>query len=154
MKKIRFIGFGFMLCMMVLLSVALSGVKTVVFASENATESRDVEKLSYELFGDVKVQSIEYLYNLNDSPDFIYVDFKNYGYAVYLQDTLELLEYSPKGSLPYADARARKYYSEPANYFNKNGELFVNAVSNEVLSLSRSESEMYAQQILELFSVT
>ena len=37
-----------------------------------------IEKLSQEMFGDVRIASEEPLYNLDDSPDFIYVEFKDF----------------------------------------------------------------------------
>jgi len=78
--------------------------------SEQLTACKtDIEKISQELLGDVVIGYIEFLYNLDDSPDFIYVDFTNYGYAVFAAESLELLEFSAKGSLPYRNTRGRRY---------------------------------------------
>jgi len=46
------------------------------------------------LFGDISIKSGEYLYNLDESPDFIYVEFEDFGYAIYSSQTLDILEYS------------------------------------------------------------
>ncbi len=68
----------------------------------------DIEKISQELFGKVIIGSKEFLFNLDESPDFIYVDFTNYGYAVFAAENLELLEYAAQGSLPYQNTRSRR----------------------------------------------
>lgn len=121
-----------------------------VFAFEG--ERSNIQKITYELFEDAKIKSYEHLYGFNDAPDFIYVGFENSGYAIYLRDNLELLEFSPKGSLPFPANGARKYYGGPANYFNKEKELLVNVVTRETIPLSKVDSETYSEQILELFS--
>jgi cyanate lyase len=68
----------------------------------------DIEKISQEIFGDVIIGSKEYLFNLDESPDFIYVDFTNYGYAVFAAESLELMEFAALGSLPYQNTRGRR----------------------------------------------
>lgn len=102
MKKVRFIGLGMVLCILMMLVVSLQFNSFSAFAATNEDNTPySVESLSKELFGDLKIKSSEYLYNFDDSADFIYVDYEGYGYAVFFASTLELLEYSPKGSLPF-----------------------------------------------------
>jgi hypothetical protein len=84
-----------------------------------------IEKISREMFGNVIIGSQEFLYNLDDSPDFIHVDFTNSGYAVFAAESLELLEYAAQGSLPYQNTRSRRYYNGPKGYFSKINEQFV-----------------------------
>ena len=116
--------------------------------------SHELEKLTNELFGDVRIRSTEYLYNFDDSPDFIYLDFENYGYAVFMRETLELLEYAAQGSLPYQNSREKKYYSGPKNYFNKIDRNFVNAVTSESFFLSNSAAKGYSQELRRVFSAS
>jgi hypothetical protein len=118
----------------------------------DAADARNVDAASSEIFGDVKIKSSEYLYNLDDSPDYIYVDFTDYGYAVYFKDTMELMEYAPWGNLPYPETRARRYYGGPTNYFNKEDEQWVNTVTKESVYVTRTEAETYSRQVVELFS--
>ena len=44
-----------------------------------------VEQIINELFGDISIEDCEYLYNLDNSADYIYVEFKKEGYAVILK---------------------------------------------------------------------
>jgi hypothetical protein len=133
---------------------AANDAEAVPAHNVDAADARNVDAASSEIFGDVKIKSSEYLYNLNDSPDYIYVDFKDYGYAVYFKSTMELMEYSPRGNLPYPETRARRYYGGPTNYFNKEGEQLVNAVTKESVYVTSAEAETYSRQIVELFSKT
>ena len=103
-----------------------------------------VEEVTRQIFGDVKIKSSEYLYGFNDSPDYIYVDFEDYGYAVYFGNTMELMEYAPTGSLPYSDNITQKYYAGPSNYFSRKGEQFINTLTGENLHLSRADAASYS----------
>ena len=106
-----------------------------------------IEKLSQEMFGDVRIATEEPLYNLDDSPDFIYVEFTNSGYAVFAAESLELLEYSAQGSLPYQDIGARRYYNGPKNYLAKLNDQFVNEVTNESFTITATEAKAHLQAI-------
>jgi hypothetical protein len=114
----------------------------------------DIEKISQEIFGNVIIGSQEFLFNLDESPDFIYVDFTNYGYAVFAADSLELLEYSAQGSLPYQSTRGRRYYNGPKGYFSKVNEHFVNEVTNESFAISASEAKAYSKAVRETFLIS
>lgn len=127
---------------------------TSAFAESKGDDLITIEQISYELFGEVKIKSSENLYNLDESPDYIYADFENSGYAVFLAETLELLEYSPQGSLPFLNSKVKKYYSGPQNYFNKEGERFINAVTNESFILSTADARTISQNIRGAFSVS
>lgn len=104
MKKIKNISLRMMLFMIIFVMALMSGASVFAFEGERS----NIQKITYELFEDAKIKSYEYLYGFNDAPDFIYIDFENSGYAIYLRDTLELLEFSPKGSLPFPANGARK----------------------------------------------
>ena len=59
----------------------------------------DIVKISQELLGNVIIGSKEFLFNLDESPDFIYVNYINSGYAVFAAESLEPLEFAAQGSL-------------------------------------------------------
>ena len=113
----------------------------------------DIEKLSQEMFGNVHIGSEEFLFNLDESPDFIYVDYTNSGYAVFAAESLELLEYAAQGSLPYQDTQARRYYNGPKNYLTKVNEQFVNEVTSESFTISATEAKAYSQAIRQTFLI-
>ena len=126
--------------------------------SENSEQltvfTAGIEKLSQEMFGDVRIASEEPLYNLDESPDFIYVEFTNSGYAVFAAESLELLEYSAQGSLPYQNTQSRRYYNGPKNYLTKVNDQFVDEVTNESFTISVSEAKEYSQAIRQTFSIS
>jgi len=108
MKKVRILGIGLVFCL-ALSMLALLPFNTVsASAAVNALDTMNIENVTQALFGDKQINKTEYLYNLNDSPDFVYVEFSDYGYAVYLRETAELLEYAPSGRLPYSDNITQK----------------------------------------------
>ena len=121
MKKLKFVGFALVFCLAASLMAVVfgGGTKTAFAASKSERVDLSTEQVVQEMFGDKRIRATEYLYNLNDSADFVYVDFVNYGYAVFLRETSELLEYAASGSLPYPNAMARKYYGGPTNYYRK-----------------------------------
>ena len=41
-------------------------------------EQKKVIEETTRIFGNIDIESISYLYNLNDSPDYVFVDFKYY----------------------------------------------------------------------------
>lgn len=156
MKKIRIIGLGLLLC----LALSLVGM---VFIGENAfsasavgesfikVDDASVANVTYAIFGDKQIKSSEYLYNYDDSSDFIYVDFEDYGYAVFFKTTMELMEYSPYGSLPYDNSNEKRYYGGPANYIQKDGEQFKNIVTGESILISTSEAKNFSSQMRQAF---
>jgi hypothetical protein len=89
MKKVRILGIGLVFCL-ALSMLALLPFNTVsASAAVNALDTMNIENVTQALFGDKQINKTEYLYNLNDSPDFVYVEFSDYGYAVYLRETAE-----------------------------------------------------------------
>lgn len=158
MKKFRVIGLNFVLSLMILLVASATGVTTAFTSSDNNFEVSDFSiadgrRISREIFGNTEIKSIEYIYGFNDSPDYIYIDFADYGYAVYFRETMEMMEYSPIGSLPYDNTGSRKYYAGPSNYFEKKGERFVNTLTGFTLHLSQSDASSYSRQLSEVFSL-
>ena len=88
-----------------------------------------IKQVANEMFGDVNIKKCEYLYNLDDSADYIYVEFDGAGYAVFLKGTMELLEYSTQGKLDYSQTTSTKYYGGPGAYFVKANGSFVDALT-------------------------
>lgn len=84
----------FMVMVYAMLSGALIVNAKTVAGSADRKAQTDIQKVSNELFGDISIKSGEYLYNLDESPDFIYVEFEDFGYAIYSSQTLDILEYS------------------------------------------------------------
>jgi hypothetical protein len=95
-----------------MLSGALIVNAKTVAGSADRVGQTDILKVSNELFVDISIKLSKYLYNLDESPDFIYVEFEDFGYAIYSSQTLDVLEYSLSGALPYT-AQSKKYYTGP-----------------------------------------
>ena len=99
------------------------------------------------VFENQDISSCEYLYNLDDSADYIYVEFEKGGYALLTYQTMELMEYSLQGKLPYSDNLSKKYYAGPSNYLYKNDNQFVNAITGEKIAINKSDINQYANNI-------
>ena len=86
----------------------------------NASDARKVVTVTYGIFGDVRIRSSEYLFNLNDSPDFIYVDFEDYGYVVYLSERdmrpLKPTNHSIIVTIPQKDLRTDQLFDVENGY--------------------------------------
>ena len=54
-------------------------------------EQKKVIEETTRIFGNIDIESISYLYNLNASPDYVFVDFKDSGYVIYYRQTLEII---------------------------------------------------------------
>ena len=129
--------------------------KIEVNASSTNME-QDVQKIIVEetnrLFENIEICKISYLYNLNDSPDYVYVNFKDLGYVIYYRDTLEIMEYSYEHNIEYSDDETKKYYAGPSNYYEKVNNRFVNVNTGYSLNISENEIEAYACSLSALFS--
>lgn len=149
---------------LLLLAIGANFLPTIAFAqtdtSEEAllsTEKGDpvetnytVEKVVADLFGDdAKIAYGEFLYNFDQSSDYVYVEFENTGYAVFLKETMELLEFSPTGKLCYPEIMSFKYYGGPGSYYYKRNNYFVDAMTNEQFYVSETEAYAYASDIRE-----
>jgi hypothetical protein len=111
-------------------------------------EVYNVETLTKAMFGDVDIRSSEYLYNLDGSSDFIYVEFENdCGYAIYYKDSMELLEYSAQGSLAYPTTTTLKYYGGPSIYLTKQDNCFVDVLNGETLEITSKSAQEYSDEV-------
>ena len=108
--------------------------------SEKLLEQSVIQTEINELFGSIEISSCDYLYNLDESGDFIYVEFVDSGYVILSALTLDVLEYS-YGSRPPFVCDERKYYAGPTHYLVKENDEFRNIGTNEVLT-SDEKKEM------------
>ena len=102
-------------------------------------------------FAGKTVHFCKYIYNVDDAADYIYVEFKEGGYVVFLRETLEMMEFSYMGVAPYSSSDARNYYGGPFNYLEKIDSVFVNMRTNQELDVSPEEAEAYAQRTRNSF---
>lgn len=72
-----------------------------------------------KIYVDKAIKNCEYLYNFDDTADYIYAEYLDGGYAIFLKQTMELMEYSARGKLGYLDRIQRKYYGGPGSYLLK-----------------------------------
>jgi hypothetical protein len=88
MKKAKLLGIALICVFAVIYSACDNPVGKLPEPDEYSERltvyKTDIEKISQEIFGNVTIGSKELLFNLDESPDFIYVDFTNYGYAVFV----------------------------------------------------------------------
>ena len=150
MKK-KILGIGLLFAILLVSSVALITQGVSVYANHDLFET---PLTINELFSNKGIDSSGYLFNYDESADYVYIDFAgSSGYAIFAQETQELLEYATVGDFPYEETNGKKYYGGPTAYFNKNGGQFTNTITNETLSISEMEAEQYAQSTRQSFSI-
>lgn len=148
---------GFNLSLIASAETDIAKTESVKIEANSVAMSNDdiynVETLTKAMFGDVSVESSEYLYNLDGSSDFIYVEFENdNGYAIYYKDTMELLEYSAQGSIDYPNTNTPKYYGGPSMYLTKQDDCYLDMLSGESLNISMESARMYSNEIRDNIS--
>ena len=135
----------------------LVNLKTEVNAFPSSNMDQEEQKLvmkeTNKIFGNIEIDSMTYLYNLNDSPDFIYVDFKDLGYVIFYRDTLEIMEFSCANNLNYSNCASRKYYAGPSNYYEQINNRFIDVYTGCDLNMSESDIVIYANDLSTLFSM-
>ncbi|MCL2370786.1 MAG: hypothetical protein FWC80_06130 [Firmicutes bacterium] len=144
-------GIGLLLCLALSFFVLLSTNAFFAFATaaHDRNSNSNIEAVSHELFGNRQISSAGYLYNFDGSPDFIYLDFTNYGFVILHRETLSLLEYDSKGDLPWTSSTMRKYYGGPLNYFRRYGYYFINVVTGNRKIVEAQESVILSSTIRE-----
>ncbi len=138
---------NFILIFTILTFICMPFMATLSKVSANDTKNQlsVFENLTHEIFGGVKVQSCEYLYGLDEEPDYIYVDLLDQGYVIYHEDTMDILEYSLNGDSPYENIKEKKYYAGPTSYFIKDGEEYVD-LSNGMYAAIVESCARYASK--------
>ncbi|MDE5553319.1 MAG: hypothetical protein K2I67_02120 [Malacoplasma sp.] len=102
------------------------------------------------IFEKNSIYSYELIYNLDDSADYFYIEFEKGGYAVFAIETMEMLEYSLQGTIPYTTLNSKKYYAGPSNYLQKFNDNFVNVSTGVQLDISNYEAKKYAEKSREV----
>lgn len=99
-------------------------------------------------YEDKCIKNYEYLYNLDDSCDYVCIEFENSGYAIYSKETMELLEYNPYDNLPYTESNSLKYYAGPYNFFYKNEkDQFFDLLNGNKVEVLETKIKKIAQNI-------
>lgn len=117
---------------------------------KTTNDVHDLESLINCMFGNINIAKAEYLYNLDETNDYIYVEFENNGYAVYFKDTLELLEYSAQGKIDYPNTSENKYYGGPGKYFVKQNNTFSDIKTNAAFNLPDETINDYSNKVRTL----
>lgn len=159
MKKFGFISFVTLLSMIIsLLNIAYpisawatesnkESLTTDIKANKNISSTVNNTNTSKQpYFSDKTIHEYKYIYNLDDSADYIYIDFKNGGYVLFSAETMEMMEYSLQGALPYSSSSSKNYYAGPSNYLHKNNSTFINLLTNRQLDITVNEALNFAQQ--------
>ena len=151
MKKFKFYKILILIIMVLIVAMGVFTQKTTVYASEDTNKT--AQALS-NLFLKKEVDDMGYMFNYDDSVDFIYADFKgSSGYIIFAEETLEILEYTTNGDFPYVDDEDKKYYGGPGAYLTKRGNMFIDAITNEFFTLSENDAIAYAQITRQMFSI-
>lgn len=87
---------------------------------DNLVVNPDLSAAVYSIDSSREIDYIMPLYNLDDSLDFVYVGFKNDGYAIFFNRTLELLEFSSQGKIDYNPDNFNYYFGPTRNYVKSN----------------------------------
>lgn len=151
----------------ILFILVLMNANTNVFAStsddlkldqtilEDDRNGKERNQVSIEsVFEKNSICSHELIYNLDDSADYLYVEFERGGYAVFATQTMEMMEYSLEGSIPFSISNSRKYYAGPANYLQKFNDIFVNVSTGIQLDISSLEAKEFAEKTREVLVET
>lgn len=109
-----------------------------------------LEKATELFMADEKTpQKAYYLKSPDDSDDFVIVEFKQRGYAVFYKETMELLEYCPDEKSPYNKGAKKSYYTGPGGYYTKETDGYRHTLSNELTVIEDPAS--VSQAVRDLF---
>ncbi len=122
--------------------LAFSGINTPLYkdyivATKMFADDEKVAKTAYAVKG------------LDETEEFVVVEFVDSGYAVYLKEDMTLLEYAPFAQSPFNQSNS--YYAGPTQYFEKEGNVFINKFTDEEVSIT--EAQTVAQSIRNNFIV-
>lgn len=117
--------------------------KDVKQPKQTALLNRSAEKLSIkdcakDLVGS-DVKKAHPLKNLDEQEDFLYVEYETGGYAVFYKDTMEMLEYSPTGSIESLEEN--DYYCGPKSFF-KNEKNTMKSVVDKDIRIKKDKDAM------------
>lgn len=92
------------------------------------------------------VKKQKYMYNLDGTPDYLYVEFENGGYIVFHKSSMTMMEYSMR-KRKHVDISKKEYYGGPGVYLVKDGDDFIDQVSNRRFQISVEESKNISDSI-------
>ena len=127
------------LCITLLLSI--------VFLDNSFANAENLEENKNNLTNEIQetpavldnnVKAIRNLYNYDGSPDYIYVELAEGGYAIFAKGSNELLEYSPYDRV-LEDYSDQVIYGGPGNYYSNNDNVYTNILSNDTLVMEKQE---------------
>lgn len=116
---------------------------------EHINEEYYLNQIVLKMFGK-KISSVDTWYNLDDTPEYIYVEFCDGGYAVFYS-TLELLEFSNSGRYIDINTKEKVYYTGPTNVFYKKNNNFQNLITGENKRIISQEANQIAKKIRHKF---
>jgi hypothetical protein len=118
----------------------------VIPQSVSAYAQEENSLIACGLFSDKQIEASGYLYNFDGSPDYIFADFADStGYAIFAEETMEVLEYTTVGDFPYTATNDELVYGGPRAYFSRNANHFVDMVTNEQYAIAAEETEVLSQ---------
>lgn len=121
--------------------------------NDNLSNTNNIESVQPK-FDNKTIYMCKYLYNLDDSIDYIYTEFENGGYVVFSRETMEMMEYSLNGTLPYTNSSTKEYYAGPSNYLQKEADSkFINLLTNEQIDITINEAIDFSQQIRKAMKI-
>ncbi len=141
--------------MLFILILVNSNVNAFAYAKEDLNIDQTIsEKIENQvsiksIFEKNTIKTYELIYNLDDSADYFYVEFEKGGYAVFATKTMEMMEYSLQGRIPYTTSNSKKYYAGPSNYLQKSNDKFIDVSTGTQLDISTLEAKEYAEKTRE-----
>ena len=134
----------------VIANVTITEKDTDIKINDDATIDDATIDYICQVFKDKSIKNCNYLYNLDDSADYIIAEFENSGYVIYSKYKMEMLEYNLLGSSPYRNSEVKNYYAGPEKYFYRdNKSRFVSFITGERFDLSQEEIALVSSSIKE-----
>jgi hypothetical protein len=116
----------------------------------SSVETMCLQQIVNQTIGQTKLKNVTSWFNLDDSDDYLYVEFETGGYAVFFKENMEMLEYSPTKDFPTSNDKI--YYCGPNNVFVKNDKCFKNVLTNETVPIEKDTFAERADNIRKYFS--
>lgn len=154
MKNFKKTSLSFLVSLCLLSGVAINLIPTINVSANSiqapaqaSTENSTVATTVDSVFKDRSISSSGYMYNLDESADYVYTEFNEGGYAIFAKQTMEMLEYSASGCLPYNLTSSKMYYAGPTNYIQKQNNKFIDIMSKSEVVMSANEIATYAKKL-------
>lgn len=153
-NKLTVLFMALILCITLLLSI--------VFLDNSFANAENLEENKNNLTNEIQetpavldnnVKAIRNLYNYDGSPDYIYVELAEGGYAIFAKGSNELLEYSPYNSVLAEYSDTAIIYGGPATFLTSENDTFKNIITNETYTLDYSNLNEYSAATREIFNI-